>query len=234
MIKLPAISLRNSLVICVLSIFAAIIAFVATPRNTVPVLSSTLDEIVPRQFAGWKVVPDVNAQVSLSSGTNADTDKIYDQVMSRTYVNGTGERIMLSLAWGRKQAQDHKVHSPTICYPSQGYTVKTLEDVTFSNIIAASGSVTGKRMVVMNSDGRGEAVSYWIRVGNIYNYTPIDTRLYLIKEGFAGRIPDGILVRVSQSIHAVSDAKLSWPILDKFMVELVNAVQVKDRQLLLR
>ncbi|MDX1250964.1 MAG: EpsI family protein [Gammaproteobacteria bacterium] len=236
MIKLPRMSLRVSLLICVLSIFAAIGAVVATPRLTEVENPPNLEETVPRQFGDWKERPSPYAQVSLATGNEENLDRPYDQTVMRTYVNSKGQMVMLALAWGRKQRQEVKVHRPDLCYVAQGYDVQSLKTVTFANIMGASGPVTGKRMVATSRRG-GEVVSYWMRIGSLYSEDAVNTRLHILKEGLAGRIPDGILVRASQIISegaTPAEIELVHQRQELFLAELVQATPRSSRSLLAR
>src|SRR5512139_2987092 len=76
---------------------------------------------VPTAFAGWRldptttpVVPDPTLQARL--------DSVYDQTLARSYVNAAGERVMLTIAYGRDQSSEATaVHRPEFCYGAQGF-----------------------------------------------------------------------------------------------------------------
>ena len=55
-----------------------------------------------------------------------------------------------------------------------------------------------------------------------------------VKEGLAGRIPDGILVRASQKIQTDADAEKAFPILEEFLANLVAATPENARVLMVR
>ena len=48
-------------------------------------------------------------------------NKIYNQTLTRTYINPRGDRIMLSIAYGRDQSDALQMHKPELCYPAQGF-----------------------------------------------------------------------------------------------------------------
>jgi EpsI family protein len=137
------------------------------------------------------------------------------------------------LAWGHKQQQEVKVHRPDLCYVAQGYKVNSLNPAVFPLSGASGTQATGKHMVATGG-GNIEAVSYWIRIGSLYSENALETRMRILKEGFNGKIPDGILVRVSQSVHNPDQVTQVWPVLDRFLVELAQAVPPPTRDMLLR
>jgi EpsI family protein len=231
MIHLPSISLRTSLLVCFLSIAAAVSAVAATPRLLAVGNPPRLEQTVPRQFGDWKEKAISYVQVGLATGNEPSLEQPYDQVVMRTYVNSEGQIVMLALAWGW-QRQEAKVHRPDLCYIAQGYKIPTLVPATFTKLSSA-GPVMGKHMLA-TSDRGDEAVSYWIRIGNLYGEDPVATRFYIFKEGLAGRIPDGILVRASQAVNNAHDAQQAWPLLDNFLIELIAAVPVSSRHLMIR
>ncbi len=230
---LPRIPLLWSLLVSgalVLSLWAA---GWATPKLLEVEQAPLMEDTVPRQFGDWKELPNPYAQVSVSTGADPTMDQPYDQTVMRTYVNGSGQRVMLALAWGKRQRQEVKIHRPDLCYVAQGYRVRSLEPARFDGINAPGGApVHGKRMLAMSNDG-GEAVSYWMRIGGLFSEDALDTRLHIMKEGLDGRIPDGILVRASMRTRSAEDARAAWPVLDDFLRQLAGAVPPTTAELLL-
>ena len=81
-----------------------------------------LEEIVPAQFGEWKMLPDSSTQV-VNPQTEQLLNKLYSQILARTYVNAAGYQIMLSLAYGDDQRGGLQAHQPEVCYPAQGFTL---------------------------------------------------------------------------------------------------------------
>jgi hypothetical protein len=76
-------------------------------------------------------------------------------------------------------------------------------------------------------------VSYWIRIGDLYSRSPWKTRSYIFSEGMHGRIVDGILVRVSQTLAGSANATPElFAVQERFLTELVRALPAKTRELL--
>ncbi len=192
----------------------------------------SLDETIPRQFGDWKEKSSPYVQVALATGDEPNMEQPYDQILMRTYVNSKGQTVMLALAWGRQQ-QDVKVHRPDLCYLVQGYKIASLESTAFAAKAGTGDPVYGKHMLATSNSG-DEAVSYWIRVGNLYSDDPLAARFYIFREGLAGRVPDGILVRASQRVNDAQDAQQAWPLLDSFLMELASVVPAPSRDLMIR
>lgn len=232
-IRLPKISLIASLAISMALAASALASVLATPKLAQIENAPDLESTVPKQFGKWKELPSRYTQVGLTAGQDPNMDQPYDQTVMRTYVSESGEVVMLSLAWGKRQRQEVKVHRPDLCYVAQGYRVKSLEPATYAYESPSGNTVAGKRMVALSSRG-GEAVSYWIRIGDMYSEDAIQTRLHILKEGLAGQVPDGILVRVSQPIRGDKDAELSWPVLEEFLDVFVASLPPETRLMLIR
>lgn len=230
---LPNIPTRTSAWMFVGLLLSALLAYWATPHLTEVNNPPILEDRVPRKFGDWKELPSPYVQVALSTGTQTSTDQPYDQTVMRTYVNSAGQQVMLALAWGKRQRQEVKIHRPDLCYVAQGYQVSQLTPVNFSADPRLPVGVIGKHMVAMSSHG-GEAVSYWIRIGSLYSESATESRLHIFKQGVAGLVPDGILVRASQRIRADAEAEAILPTLDRFLSDLYEASPTEVQALMIR
>jgi EpsI family protein len=137
---------------------------------------------------------------------------------------------MLALAYGSHQRQEMKIHRPELCYTSQGYAVLQKSDVTIA--FPKLASVQAARMLV-TAPGRSEAVSYWIRIGDLHSDSAWKTRAYLFSEGMQGRVVDGMLVRVSQVVpDAAATTATRYELQERFLGELLDAMPADARRLL--
>lgn len=233
----PAIRLRTVVLTSVL-VVSAVLGTVLKPNIVAGEKRAMLDEVVPKQFGEWRELPNpmvqVNTSVPTLEGTNRDQP--YDDLISRTYVNDKGEQIMVALAYGSQQRQEIKIHRPELCYPAQGWQVKSLKPVVFPvKTVSSPEGVTGFRMVAKQNNGAGlEMVSYWIRIGNSYSDSAWKTRMAIVKEGLQGHMTDGVLVRVSQrtSENLVSDEAFKRQ--EQFAAQLVAATSTEGKTLLIR
>lgn len=211
---------------------AAIGARMLTPTlhnmDAAPVLEHTL----PKLLGEWSLIETATVQVGLSTDTSMSQP--YNQSVMRSYTDNKGHVINLAVAWGEKQRQEIKIHRPELCYPAQGLQVVTLEDVTFPIRSADGSNVIGKRMLTRDHNGQYEVVSYWIRIGNVYSDSAWQTRKHIFTEGLAGRIPDGVLVRVSQRAADQSQLSTIYARQEEFARELVAATPLHSRELLVR
>ena len=215
-----------ALTLAVMMCAASIAGIAARPGTKAAEKGSaiSLDGMVPKGFGEWTELADQGAQV-VNPQTKELLDKLYSQVLTRTYVNKQGYRIMLSLAYGDDQRGGLQAHRPEVCYPAQGFKLGKVEDgpltTSFGNI--------GVRRLNTKLGSRSEPVTYWLIVGDQIIRTPIETRIAQIRLGLTGQIPDGLLFRIS-SID--NDAERGFVMQQKFTADLLTAVPpVARRQL---
>jgi EpsI family protein len=175
-------------------LLAAALAVALTPRERMADQgrSRSLEELIPRVFGDWRLDPAV-IPVEVSPDVKAQLDRFYSETVSRTYVNGAGERVMLSLAYGDTQSRTLQVHRPEVCYVAQGFSVGAL---LRASMHTAAAEIPVVRLVARQG-GRNEPITYWIRFGDRVVRGNVDQSLARIAYGLSGRIADGLLVRVS-------------------------------------
>lgn len=188
------VSRRDASVALALMALAAAGAQAWRPRIHLTDLRPKLDLAVlfPREFGAWRVDDRTPAQL-VSPDQQAMLNRLYNQTLSRVYVNGTGERVMLSVAYGGDQSDATRAHRPEVCYPAQGFElvgdrVDTLD---------LGGQTTPVRQVVTRLGGRVEPVVYWIVVGDYVALSGTQQKLAQLRYSSRGIIPDGMLVRTS-------------------------------------
>ena len=137
---------------------------------------------------------------------------------------------MLALAWGSKQRQEIKVHRPDLCYAGQGFQVIEQENTPLK--LSPDTNLVATRMLTKGAS-RLESVTYWIRIGNRITLNSWQSRLEILKEGLHGRVPDGILVRVSQALPPTASLERSYQTERNFLEELYAATDVAGRRLLI-
>jgi len=147
---------------------------------------------IPTQFAGWSVDASL-APVAANPDSQAALDRIYDQTLGRTYIDANGQRVMLSIAYGGDQSKALQLHLPEVCYVAQGFQiVQKGEGVLASGF----GQLPVKRLVA-RADVRNEPITYWITVGDQATRAGFAQKFQMLAYGLSGKIPDGMLVRVS-------------------------------------
>lgn len=176
-----------------------------------------LQKQVPKSFSGWQIdnsivpiLPDPSVQAKLN--------EIYNQVLARTYVDGRGQRVMLSIAYGADQASDSTaVHRPEFCYSAQGFVVRDLGVET----LTVSAKELRVRRLMGSIGARQEPITYWVTLNDQAVMPGVQRKLQQIRLGLSGQIPDGLLFRVS-TIGA--DTKAGFETQQRFIVDLASAM----------
>ena len=182
----------------------------------------SLETMVPRTFGAWRELPDSAAQV-VNPQTKELLDKLYSQILTRTYVNAEGYRIMLSMAYGDDQRGGLAAHRPEVCYPAQGFKLGKVQD---GALPTPFGSIEVRRLQA-SLGGRVEPVTYWLTVGDQIIKNKFDKRIAEIRLGLTGQIPDGLLFRVS-SIDR-DDAR-AFAMQQQFAADVLAAVPATTRK----
>lgn len=182
------------LIIGLAMLLAAGLAVALTPKTKVADQGPRIDleTMIPKQFGEWRVDESV-VPLQVSPDVQAKLDKIYNQTLSRTYINGQGQRIMLSIAYGSDQSDSMAVHKPEVCYPAQGFEITQKRKAT----LAIAGTSLPVVRLVAQHNSRIEPITYWITVGGETVTGGLDRKLAQMRYGLTGNIPDGLLFRIS-------------------------------------
>ncbi|WP_292992842.1 exosortase-associated protein EpsI, B-type [Nitrosomonas sp.] len=216
-------SLITSIILGVMMASSGALTVALTPTNKIADLQEKIDlEImIPSKFGDWRVDESI-IPLQVDTETQAMLDKIYNQTLSRTYVNSLGERVMLSVAYGGDQSDNLAVHKPEVCYYAQGFEImKTYAD----ELLTQYGKLPIKRLMAVKGN-RNEPITYWVTVGNKAVLPGIDEKLQQLRYGLTGSVPDGMLVRVS-SIN--SDKDKAYQLQTIFIQDLLLTVDIKER-----
>jgi EpsI family protein len=150
----------------------------------------TLDRLLPTRFGPWHEMPTALVPVEpFDRSSDEAAAETYDAIATRTFRDPDGTQVMLTLAYGRLQEQESKIHRPELCYFSQGYQVDNVTKLSVGTVPAVSFTAT--------APGRSETVVYWIRVGDTISVSRWQTRAALLRMATRGIVPDGVLVRAS-------------------------------------
>ena len=169
---------RVAVILGAMMVAASVGAILATPTTKLSDVEQaiSLERMIPKQFGDWREEPLSHVQV-VNPQTRELLDRLYSQVLSRIYVNEGGYRVMLSIAYGKDQRGSLEAHKPEVCYPAQGFALKTnrpgLLATTFGNI--------PMRRLFATMGAREEQVTYWFTIGDkaclLYTSpSPRDTR----------------------------------------------------------
>jgi EpsI family protein len=211
-------------VIAALMCAASVAGFAARPnaRAVERGTAISLERDVPKAFGSWKELPN-QAELVVNPQAKALLDKLYSQLLNRTYVNRDGYRIMLALAYGDDQRGGLQAHRPEVCYPAQGFKLNGLKD----GMLATSFGDIEVRRLSTSLGSRHEPVTYWLTVGDQVIQSKFERRLAEIRVSLTGQIPDGLLFRVS-SID--TDEARAYEMQRAFTEELMTAVSAEARR----
>lgn len=230
--KLPTIRVATCIQIILLSIVLFAVASVLKPSQHYARNGVNLERDVPKEIGEWFEGQQSIIQVSLFSGGANLLNQIYDDMLMRMYEDKQGNKLMLALAYAKEQRQDVKIHLPEVCYPAQGYQLLKSETKQF-NALGNGYAALGKQQLYYQQ-GRLEAVTYWVRVGDQTLTSGKDMRLKIIKDGLLNQmLDDGILVRVSSVVADDKQAEQAYALHEKFLAALVLSVGEKSPGLLL-
>ena len=214
---------RIAFLIAALMLAASIGSVVARPdiRSASLGPAFSLEAMIPKHFGNWREEPHRVVQV-INPQTQGLLDKLYSETLSRTYVDSSGYRIMLSLAYGSDQRGALQAHKPEACYPAQGFTLHRAEP---GRLATPFGEIPVRRLFT-SKGSREEPLTYWFTVGD-RAVQEWNTRLVELSYILTGRIPDGLLFRVS-SIDP--DQARANQMQDQFINQLLQTVSPAERK----
>ena len=186
------------------------------------------EEVIPHKFATWSEVPDGNASLIVNPQQQEALNDLYTQIVSRTYLQqGSGRRLMLSLAYGDNQTFTKQLHRPESCYSAQGFSIQQLHPEE----ILANGQVIEVQRMTAQVNDRLEQVSYFIRIGDsVLSGPPSSLNLARLHTGLKGYIADGLLFRVSE---ISDDGKFSYLLQDQFINDLLKNLTPEQQFMLI-
>jgi EpsI family protein len=218
-----SLSLMKPILLAVVMLIAAGLTVAATPRQRMADLGPKLEleQIVPESLGDWRIDRSIIPVVP-SPDLQEKLDQIYNQTLARTYVDKQGNRVMLSIAYGGDQSDAMRAHRPEVCYAAQGFQVIR---TSLSQVVTQFGILPVKRLIATKGT-RYEPITYWIVVGDNIVLDGLQQKLAQIRYGLTGRIPDGVLVRVST---IDTNSERSFQVQDRFLEMLVSAIEGEVR-----
>lgn len=204
-------------------IVSAALTMALTPTKKIADQQEKLDleTMIPVKFGNWKIDESI-IPLQVDAETQAKLDKIYNQTLSRTYVNSYGERIMLSVAYGGDQSDNLAIHKPEVCYYAQGFEVMK---IYADELLTQYGKFPIKRLMAVKGS-RNEPITYWVTIGNKAVLPGIEEKLQQLRYGLTGNVPDGMLVRVS-TIDA--NKEKAYQLQDIFIQDLLSTIADRER-----
>jgi EpsI family protein len=180
-----------------------------------------LDDMIPAHFGHWTLDSSV-APLTPDETQKELISALYDQTLARTYVNDAGERVMLSIAYGGDQSKQLQLHLPEVCYVAQGFD---LVEEHRGELATPYGKLPVKRLV-MRENARNEPITYWVTVGDKAVMSGLGQKYQRFLYNLTGKIPDGMLVRVST---VGPDKDNAYRVQERFVNDMLQALPPQDR-----
>lgn len=216
-------NVMSAIVAACLMAFTAWFGHWAQPSTLMATISprEPLVASLPDKVGDWRVDKS-QATVPLPPDVAAQVAKIYTEVADRVYVNSQGERIMLTIAYGKDQSDGFKVHRPEVCYAAQGFKVSDPED----GVMRVNGVVLPVKHVETSLHARHEPVTYWMVIGDQVVNTPLKHKFAQIGYAFEGIVADGLLVRISSISQ---DPQEAYRLQERFLQDWMSRVPAGQR-----
>lgn len=181
------------LFVCMTALAVAAESFKPTERVAESKPPINLEAQVPEAFGDWVLDKSI-VPIAPAPDVQASLDKLYSATLSRTYRNSAGQRVMLSIAYGSDQSSEATaVHRPEFCYSAQGFRVFGAGE---ARIALGSYDLPAQRLIAQQGQ-RVEPITYWITIDEEATLPGIGRKLEQLRYGLQGKIPDGMLFRIS-------------------------------------
>jgi EpsI family protein len=216
---------RQALAMVIAMVLVALLAQAGKPVHKLAEQRPRLDleQVVPERFGDWRLLR-AGGVVLPDPSVLANIQRIYTQTLSRAYVNSRGTVVMLSIAYGDDQRAAMAVHYPEVCYPAQGFQVRSNR---IDSVATSHGTLPVRRLETELSRQRYEPVTYWVTIGDRISLGGFERRMIELEYGLQRIIPDGLLFRVS-SINR--DSAQAFRDQDAFTRDLLATLPAVSRE----
>lgn len=178
-----------------------------------------VSQLLPDSFADWRIDPH-SVVITPDPTLTAKLDALYSETFNRTYINSQGQRIMLSIAYGRNQnSQSTAAHRPEFCYVAQGFS---LQHEGFDTLDLPGHRPLKVARLLAHLDNRIEPITYWVTLDDKAIQPGFERKLTQLQYGLRGLIADGMLVRVSSLTN--SHQQFDYSLHDRFLADMEAAI----------
>ncbi|WP_276205499.1 exosortase C-terminal domain/associated protein EpsI [Sphingomonas montana] len=191
-------------------ILAGLVAGADTPRMLPP---GGLARLIPKQIGPWTLTRTDGVVKADEPGGRRGP---YDDLSTRIYQADAFLPVTLLVAYVSSQRGDVRLHRPETCYPAAGFSLSKPEPVQLS---FPDTPVVSAQMMYAESAMRDEWLLYWTRVGAAFPTSNVEQVEAAVRENLSGRVPDGVLVRLSVPGH---DRRLAGTLFQIFLTALLN------------
>ncbi len=215
----------NLVLACVAMLAATLVAILLTPHNLMARTHDVfdIDKHLPTHFGDWAAAPGV-AVVQPPAPDSLERE-VYNQEVSRGFVDRDGHVVMLMVAYGESQSDRLQLHHPEVCYTAQGFRVSRTAGYKLD--YSPSAPPIKLTRLVATREERLEPISYWMRIGYDNSNSNWERQALKLGYGLRGWIPDGALFRVSTLGVPPEE---SFKVQDKFIHDLLNSVDPDTRE----
>jgi len=193
------------------------------PRGVLSHAGPSLDDLIPARFGVWALDRDAASFVRAADRRGRQT-AIYDQVLERTFLHPSGQRVMLSLAYLGAQSSDMQLHRPEVCYRAGGFRVGEPSAAR----LQLDGRTLPVTRLVAEMPGRPEPITYWTVVDGMLVSGKTQGLWDRLQRAAQRRGAAGVLVRIS-SIDP--DPQRAFGVHAGFAAELMQALTPAGREL---
>jgi len=178
----------------ILGVAAASVAF--TPKRVFKKLTAEeLGAAIPEKIGEYTSSATSGL---IAPATDELSEKLYDETLMRIYVAPNKVPVLALFAYGSVQNLSLELHRPEECYPQQGFTLSNIEPLPLT---LEGHNIPATALTASRLDGYVEQLLYWSRIGTQFPATKNGQSIIVTKENLAGRMPDGILVRLSMPVR---------------------------------
>lgn len=182
-----------------------------------------LDPLFPKTVGSWEYQSDNGLVLPPEDELR---DRLYSRVLTRYYASPSQLPVMFLVAYSSRQDGMLQVHRPETCYPAAGYELmhERLIPLDVGGGLTVPGHYLNARSI-----SRHEQLIYWTRIGNDFPTRWWAQHWAVAKENLKGRVPDGVLVRVST---AAPDDETAMITLKRFLPAMLEQLSPVARRVL--
>lgn len=184
--------------------------------------TETLAKSIPEAFGRWSIDRSIGVVLPPSEGSLAD--RLYDEILARAYLQPAAAEsgsVMCLITYGSRQSDALQLHRPEVCYPAVGFQVT---DYQKRMLKFRPGAELPIVQMSARLGQRVEDVLYWTRVGEDFPQDAADQRAKRLWASLAGKVGDGVLVRMSK-VRAQPDAAPGFEDLNQFAREMLQSLR---------
>lgn len=152
------------------------------------------EALFPKAFGDWRTLPVSELVLPPESEL---ADRLYQHILTRTYVNSKGVGVMFLAAYNSMQLNNVQLHRPEICYYAGGFSIDRSEPRDLPVKAAGRDVIIPARSVTAVLGSRNENILYWTRIGSDFPQSWLTQRIAMTKANIEGYLADGLLVRMS-------------------------------------